>query len=60
AEREEIAHEVFDGTLEVHMQGRFPDFHPWDFIVSLHNPQQSLLDLVERPEFMHQIMSRLT
>jgi len=60
AEREEIAREVFDGILEVRMQGRFPAFHPWDFIVGWHNPQQSLLDLVERPEFMHQLMSRLT
>ncbi len=60
AEREETAHEVFDGILEVRMQGRFPTFPPWDVIVQWHNPQQSLLDLAERPEFMHQIMSRLT
>jgi hypothetical protein len=60
AQREESAHEVFDGTLDVRMQGRFPEFHPWDFIVGWHNPQQSLLDLVERPEFMHQLMSHLT
>jgi hypothetical protein len=60
AEREEIAREAFGGMLEVRMQGWFPVFHPWDVIVQWHNPQQSLLDLVERPEFMHQIMSRLT
>jgi hypothetical protein len=60
AAREEIARGVFDGILEVRMQGRFPAFNPWDAIVQWHNPQQSLLDLVERPEFMHQLISRLT
>jgi len=60
AEREEAAHEIFDGVIEARMQGRFPVFAPWDIIVLWHNPQQSLLDLVERPDFMHQLMSRLT
>jgi len=60
AAREEMAHRVFDGILEVRMQGRFPAFNPWDAIVQWHTPEQSLIDLVERPEFIHRLMSRLT
>ena len=60
AEAEAKAHEIFDGILTVRMQGRFPVFAPWDIIVQWRGPEHALLDLVDRPEFIHQIMSRLT
>ena len=60
AEAEVKAHEIFDGMLDVHMQGRFPVFAPWDTIVQWCSPEQAILDLVDRPEFVHQLVSRLT
>ena len=60
AEAEERAHEIFDGILPVHMQGMLPAFAPWDRIVTWHGVGPSLLDLVDRPEFIHQMMARLT
>jgi len=60
AEAEEKAHAIFDGVLEVRMQGRFPTFSPWDIIVQWRSPEHMILDLADRPEFMHQIVARLT
>ena len=60
ARAEERAREIFDGILAVRMQGRFPAFHPWDMIVQWRGAENTLLDLAARPEFMHNIISRLT
>jgi hypothetical protein len=60
AQRAEQAHEIFDGILQVRMQGAFPNFAPWDRLVEWHGVENSLLDLVERPDFVHKLMSRLT
>ena len=60
AEAESRAREIFDGILDVRMQGRFPGFSPWDLIVQLRSPENLLMDLVERPEFTHAIIDRLT
>jgi len=60
AEAEEKAREIFDGILTVRMQGRFPVFAPWDIITCWRSPEHAILNLVDRPEFMHQMMSRLT
>ena len=57
---EETAHDLFDGILAVRMQGRFPMFAPWDRIVQWRSPEKVFLDLACRPQFMHQLMSRLT
>lgn len=54
------AQEVFGGILDVRMQGLYPMFSPWDNIVQWRSPERLLLDLADRPEFTHQIMSRLT
>jgi len=60
AEAEEKAQEILGGALTVRMQGRFPVFAPWDIIAQWRSPESALFDLVDRPEFMHQIVSRLT
>ena len=60
ARREEIAHEIFDGILEVRMQGFIPNFAIWDRIVEWRGPEKSIMDLVDRPEFMHELLSRAT
>jgi len=57
---EERAREIFDGILEVRMQGALPGFAPWDSIVMWRGPDNMILDMVDRPAFMHQIIGRLT
>ena len=60
AQAEERAHEIFDGVLPVRLQGMLPGFAPWDRIVTWHGVGPSLLDLVDRPQFIHKMMARLT
>jgi len=60
AEVEETAHDIFDGLLQVQMQGMLPMANIWDIIAQWKGAQNILWDLVDRPEFMHRIMGRLT
>jgi hypothetical protein len=60
AEAEEKAQTVLGGILDVRMQGRFPAFAPWDTIACWRSPEHALLDLVDRPEFTHRMVARLT
>ena len=60
AQAQERAQEIFDGILAVRMQGCLPTCAPWDSIVQWHGVERSILDLVDRPEFIHSIMSRIT
>ena len=60
AELEAKAHEVFDGILEVRMQGWLPSFELWDDIVNWRGAQTVLFDLADRPDHMHEVASRYT
>ncbi len=60
AQAEETAHEIFDGFLTVQMQGLLPMLNIWDIIAQWRGAQSILWDLVDRPEFLHQIMGRLS
>jgi hypothetical protein len=60
AQAEEAAHWIFDGLLTVQMQGMLPMLNIWDIIAQWRGAQNILWDLVDRPDFMHQIMGRLT
>ena len=60
ARAQETAREIFDGILDVRMQGLFPRFVPWDLIAEWRSPEKLLWDLADRPDFIHQLMSRLT
>jgi hypothetical protein len=59
-EAEARAREIFDGVLDVRMEGWHPMFAPWDALVQWRGAQPLLLDLVERPDFMHRMVGRLT
>ncbi len=60
AEVEEKAQAIFDGILRVRMQGQFPVFAPWDEITCWRSPEHAILDLIDRPEFVHRLVTRLT
>ena len=57
---EERAHEIFDGILEVRMQGQIPSFAVWDRISTWRGVENPLYDLADRPDFIHRLMTRLT
>lgn len=57
---EERARAIFDGIIDVRMQGEFPRFAAWDRIVEWCGAERVLWDLIDRPEHMHRIMTRLT
>ncbi len=56
----ERAHEIFDGILEVRLQGACPSFAPWDSIVMWRGTDNMIIDLLDRPDFMHKIIGRAT
>jgi hypothetical protein len=57
----ERARRVFDGILDVRVRGRVAhSYSPWDRLSEWCNPQQVLMDLVMRPDFIHALMERLT
>ncbi len=58
--REAEAQELLGGELEVRMQGMHPTFAFWDRISEWHGVEESLYDLVDRPEFVHEIVRRVT
>lgn len=60
ARAEEQAHELFDGLLEVHMQGQCPVYAPMDILVCWHGVEPLLYDMADRPEFVHAMIARLT
>jgi len=60
ARRETMAHDIFDGILNVEMQGLAPNFNAWDWIVTWRGAQNVLIDLAERPDFMHRLIGRVT
>jgi hypothetical protein len=52
--------EVFDGLLEVHKQGRQAlNYSPWDRLSEWCAPDRLLMDLIERPAFLHRLVDRL-
>lgn len=58
--REAMARDIFNGILEVRMDGYTPAFNIWDKIAQWRGVNNMLYDLVDRPEFMHAIMDRVT
>jgi len=60
ARREETAREIFDGILDIRMNGVTASFALWDAIVQWHGVENSIIDLVDRPDFIHKMMRRLT
>ena len=60
ARTEAQAQEIFDGILGVRMQGSMPGFAPWDSIVQWRGTDAMIIDMLDRPEFMHKIIDRAT
>jgi hypothetical protein len=55
----EKATDIFDGIMAVQAQGYMPRYAPWDDMVTWRGAQNALLDLADRPDFVHRIMDRI-
>ncbi len=60
AARGAMLREIFDGLLEVQLVGRQAWFPLWDILSMWHGVEACLMDLMDRPEFIHRLMRRLT
>jgi hypothetical protein len=58
--RLEVAHELFDGLLEVRAEGLDPYLSLWDPISTWMGVERVLYALVDQPELMHGLVGRMT
>jgi hypothetical protein len=54
-----VAHELFDGLLEVRAEGFDPYLSLWDPISTWMSVEGALWGLVDRPEYMHRLVGRV-
>ncbi|MCY3024203.1 MAG: hypothetical protein NTW87_34945 [Planctomycetota bacterium] len=55
-----VAHELFDGCLEVRAWGTDPYLSLWDPISTWMSVEGALYALVDRPEYVHKLLGRMT
>ncbi len=60
ARRLAVAHELFDGLLEVRAWGYDPYLSLWDVISTWMGVENALFTLIDRPEYMHALVGRMT
>lgn len=60
AKRVELAETLLDGILPVKLRGHGIYYAPWDVISRYRGVEPILVDLVERPDFIHRTMERFT
>jgi hypothetical protein len=58
--RMDIAHELFDGLLEVRPSGADPYLSLWDPIAMWMGVENALYALVDQPDLMHGLLDRMT
>jgi hypothetical protein len=59
-QRLEVAHELFEGLLEVRPWGMEPHLSLWDTIATWMGVENALYALVDQPELLHGLVGRLT
>jgi hypothetical protein len=60
ARRLEVAHDLFDGILEIRPWGIDPYLSLWDPISMWMGVEQALYALVDRPDYVHRLVGRMT
>ncbi len=60
ARRLSVAHELLDGLLEVRPWGADPYLSLWDPISMWMGVQAALMALIEKPDYMHRLLARMT
>lgn len=59
ARRLEVAHQLFDGTLEIFEQGVDPYLSVWDPISSWMSVEAVLYSIVDRPDYLKELAQRM-
>lgn len=59
ARRLDVAHQLFDGTLDIFEQGVDPYLSVWDPISCWMNVESALYALADRPDFMRELVRRV-
>lgn len=57
--RANLAYDLFDGILEIRMEGVDPYLSLWDPISTWMGVENALLGLIERPDYMHRLVSKV-
>lgn len=60
ARRLEVAHEIFDGTLQVREWGMSPALQIWDPISTWMSVEGALWALTDRPDYVHRMLRKIT
>ena len=55
-----VAHQLFEGLLEVRLSGADPYVSLWDPISTWMGVENALYALVERPDYVHRLVGRMT
>ena len=55
-----VAHELFDGVLEVRARGAEPYLSLWDPIATWMGVENALYAMIDKPEFVHRLLDRMT
>lgn len=55
-----VAHELFDGLLEVYAEGMDPYLSLWDPIATWMGVENVLYALMEKPDYMHRLAAQMT
>jgi len=55
-----VAHELFDGLLQVRADGADPYLSLWDPISMWMGVENALYAIIDRPDFMHRLLTQLT
>jgi hypothetical protein len=55
-----VAHELFDGLLEVQVWGVDPYLSLWDPLATWMGVENALITLMDKPDFIHRILERMT
>lgn len=56
----EMAHELLDGIMEIRLQGYLPNIHTWDQIAMWKGVENALYDIIDRPDFIHRLVAKVT
>jgi len=58
--RIDVAHELFDGLLDVVLWGADPYLSLWDVIAQWMGVESALFALVDKPDYIHSLLARMT
>ena len=59
ARRLDLAHDIFDGVIDVKLTGSAPGMRLWDPIATFKGVENACYALADNPDFMHRLLKRM-